>query len=88
LGNKRKMKGYNAVRKKIEDIVVLVNSLKQERVKLLEEIERQKEDIKSMEGENKTAKKIVTEAERLGKERKEVRERLRILLDRLEKMKV
>ena len=86
--NKRKMKGYNAVRKKIEDIVVLVNSLKQERVKLLEEIERQKEDIKSMEGEDKTAKKIVAEAERLGKEKKEVKERLRVLLDRLDKMKV
>ncbi|NIM02893.1 hypothetical protein GTN66_01905 [bacterium] len=82
------MKGYNVVRKKIEDIVVLVNSLKQEKAKLLEEIERQKEDIKSMEGENKTAKKIVAEAERLEKEKKAVKERLRVLLDRLEKMKV
>ncbi|MFB0527644.1 MAG: hypothetical protein ACETVT_02055 [bacterium] len=82
------MKGYNNVKKKIEEVVVLVNSLKQERVKLLQEIERQKEDIKSMEGENKTAKKIVVEATRLGKERKEVKDRLRVLLDRLEKMKV
>jgi len=82
------MKGFSVVKKKIEDVVVVVNSLKQEKAKLLEEIERQKEDIKSMEGENRTAKKIVSEAERLGKERKEVRERLRMLLDRLEKMKV
>ena len=82
------MKGFSVVKKKIEDVVVLVNSLKQEKAKLLEEIERQKEDIKSMEGENRTAKKVVSEAERLGKERKEVRERLRMLLDRLEKMKV
>ncbi|MDH5174726.1 MAG: hypothetical protein OEW43_05645 [Elusimicrobiota bacterium] len=82
------MKGFSVVKKKIEDVVVLVNSLKQEKAKLLEEIERQKEDIKFMEGENRTAKKIVSEAERLGKERKEVRERLRMLLDRLEKMKV
>jgi len=82
------MKGFSVVKKKIEDVVVLVNSLKQEKAKLLEEIERRKEDIKSMEGENRTAKKIVSEAERLGKERKEVRERLRMLLDRLEKMKV
>ena len=82
------MKGFSVVKKKIEDVVVLVNSLKQEKAKLLEEIERQKEDIKSMEGENRTAKKTVSEAERLGKERKEVRERLRMLLDRLEKMKV
>ena len=82
------MKGYNNVKKKIEEVVVLVNSLKQERVKLLEKIERQKEDIKSMEGENRTVKKIGAEAERLGKERKEVKERLRILLDRLDKMKV
>lgn len=82
------MKGFSVVKKKIEDVVVLVNSLKQEKAKLLEEIERQEEDIKSMEGENRTAKKIVSEAERLGKERKEVRERLRMLLDRLEKMKV
>ncbi|MDH5174401.1 MAG: hypothetical protein OEW43_03980 [Elusimicrobiota bacterium] len=82
------MKGFNVVKKKIEDVVVLVNSLKQENAKLLEEIERRKENIKSMEGESKTAKRIVTEAERLEKERKEVKERLRILLDRLEKMKV
>lgn len=82
------MKGFSVVKKKIEDVVVLVNSLKQEKAKLLEEIERRKEDIKSMEGENRTAKKTVSEAERLGKERKEVRERLRMLLDRLEKMKV
>jgi len=82
------MKGFIVVKKKIEDVVVLVNSLKEEKGKLLEEIEKQKEDIKSMEGENRTAKKIVAEAERLGKERKEVRERLRMLLDRLEKMKV
>ncbi|MFB0526369.1 MAG: hypothetical protein ACETVO_02715 [bacterium] len=82
------MKGYNNVKKKIEEVVVLVNSLKQERAKLLQEIERQKEDIKSMEGENKTAKKTVVEATRLGKERKEVKDRLRVLLDRLEKMKV
>ena len=82
------MKGFNVVKKKIEDVVVLVNSLKQENAKLLEEIERRKENIKSMEGEGKTAKRIVAEAERLEKERKEVKERLRILLDRLEKMKV
>jgi hypothetical protein len=82
------MKGYNTVKKKIEEVVVLVNSLKQEKVKLLEKIERQKEDIKSMEGENKVAKKVGAEAERLEKERKEVKERLRILLDRLDKMKV
>ncbi|NIM03091.1 hypothetical protein GTN66_02935 [bacterium] len=82
------MKGFNVVKKKIEDVVVLVNSLKQENAKLQEEIERRKENIKSMEGESKTAKRIVAEAERLEKERKEVKERLRILLDRLEKMKV
>lgn len=82
------MKGYNTVKKKIEEVVVLVNSLKQERVKLLEKIERQKEDIKSMEGENRVAKKVGAEAEHLEKERKEVKERLRILLDRLDKMKV
>lgn len=82
------MKEFNVLKKKIEEIVVLVNSLKQERTKLLENIEKEKEDIKFMEGENRTAKKIIAQAERLGKERKEVRERLRILLDRLEKMKV
>jgi len=82
------MKGYNTVKKKIEEVVVLVNLLKQERVKLLEKIERQKEDIKSMEGENRVAKKVSAETERLEKERKEVKERLRILLDRLDKMKV
>ena len=82
------MKGYTAVKKKIEEVVLLINSLKQERVKLLERIEKQKEDIKSMEGENRIAKKIVAQVEHLGKEKKEVRERLRILLDRLDKMKV
>jgi len=82
------MKEFNVLKKKIEEIVVLVNSLKQERTKLLENIEKEKEDIKFMEGENRAAKKIIAQAERLGKERKEVRERLRILLDRLEKMKV
>jgi len=82
------MKGFTTVKKKIEEVVLLVNSLKQERVKLLERIEKQKEDIKSMEGENKIAKKIVAQGEHLGKEKKEVRERLRILLDRLDKMKV
>jgi len=82
------MKEFNVLKKKIEEVVALVNSLKQERAKLLEKIEKQKEDIKFMEGENTTAKKTITQAERLGKERKEVRERLQILLDRLEKMKV
>lgn len=82
------MKGFTTVKKKIEEVVLLINSLKQERVKLLERIEKQKEDIKSMEGENRIAKKIVTQGEHLGKEKKEVRERLRILLDRLDKMKV
>ncbi len=82
------MKGYTTVKKKIEEVVLLINSLKQERVKLLERIEKQKEDIKSMEGENRIAKKIVAQVEHLGKEKKEVRERLRILLDRLDKMKV
>ncbi|MFQ5867125.1 MAG: hypothetical protein ACE5IT_03920 [bacterium] len=82
------MKEFNVLKKKIEEIVVLVNSLKQEKTKLLENIEKEKEDIKFMEGENRAAKKIIAQAERLGKERKEVRERLRILLDRLEKMKV
>ncbi len=82
------MKGFTTVKKKIEEVVLLVNSLKQERVKLLERIEKQKEDIKSMEGESKTAKKIVAQVEHLGQEKEEVRERLRILLDRLEKMKV
>lgn len=82
------MKGFTTVKKKIEEVVLLINSLKQERVKLLERIEKQKEDIKSMEGENKIAKKIVAQVEHLGKEKKEVRERLRILLDRLDKMKV
>lgn len=82
------MKGFTTVKKKIEEVVLLINSLKQERVKLLERIEKQKEDIKSMEGENRIAKKIVAQVEHLGKEKKEVRERLRILLDRLDKMKV
>ncbi len=82
------MKEYNAVKKKIKEVVLLVNSLKQEGAKLLERIEKQKEDIKFMEGENRIAKKIVTQVEHLGKEKKEVRERLRILLDRLDKMKV
>jgi len=82
------MREYNNVKKKIKEVVLLVNSLKQERAKLLERIEKQKEDIKSMEGESKTAKKIVTQVEHLGQEKKEVRERLRILLDRLDKMKV
>lgn len=82
------MREYNNVKKKIKEVVLLVNSLKQERVKLLERIEKQKEDIKSMEGENRIAKKIVTQVEHLGQEKKEVRERLRILLDRLDKMKV
>ena len=82
------MREYNTVKKKIEEVVLLINSLKQERVKLLERIEKQKEDIKSMEGENRIAKKIVAQVEHLGKEKKEVRERLRILLDRLDKMKV
>lgn len=82
------MKGFTTVKKKIEEVVLLVNSLKQERVKLLERIEKQKEDIKSMEGDNRIAKKIVAQVEHLGKEKKEVRERLRILLDRLDKMKV
>ena len=82
------MKEFNAVKKKIKEVVLLVNSLKQERTKLLERIEEQKEDIKSIEGENKTAKKIFAQVEHLGKEKKEVRERLRILLDRLDKMKV
>lgn len=82
------MKGFTTVKKKIEEVVLLVNSLKQERVKLLERIEKQKEDIKSMEGENRIAKKIVAQGEHLGKGKKEVRERLRILLDRLDKMKV
>lgn len=82
------MKGFTTVKKKIEEVVLLINSLKQEKVKLLERIEKQKEDIKSMEGENKIAKKIVAQVEHLGKEKKEVRERLRILLDRLDKMKV
>ena len=82
------MREYNNVKKKIKEVVLLVNSLKQEKAKLLEKIEEQKKDIKSMEGENRIAKKIVTQVERLGKEKKEVRERLRILLDRLEKMKV
>ncbi|MQY53473.1 MAG: hypothetical protein GH154_03650 [Firmicutes bacterium] len=82
------MKGFTTVKKKIEEVVLLINSLKQEKVKLLERIEKQKEDIKSMEGENRIAKKIVAQVEHLGKEKKEVRERLRILLDRLDKMKV
>ncbi|HUW22699.1 MAG TPA: hypothetical protein VMW39_01525 [bacterium] len=82
------MREYNTVKKKIEEVVLLINSLKQERVKLLERIEKQKEDIKSMEGENRIAKKIVAQVEHLGKGKKEVRERLRILLDRLDKMKV
>ena len=82
------MKGFTTVKKKIEEVVLLINSLKQERVKLLERIEKQKEDIKFMEGENRIAKKIVAQVEHLGKEKKEVRERLRILLDRLDKMKV
>lgn len=82
------MKGFTTVKKKIEEVVLLINSLKQERAKLLERIEKQKEDIKSMEGENRIAKKIVTQVEHLGQEKKEVRERLRILLDRLDKMKV
>lgn len=82
------MKGFTTVKKKIEEVVLLISSLKQERVKLLERIEKQKEDIKSMEGENRIAKKVVAQAEHLGKEKKEVRERLRILLDRLDKMKV
>ncbi|MEE9316071.1 MAG: hypothetical protein V3U97_03075 [bacterium] len=82
------MREYNNVKKKIKEVVLLVDSLKQERAKLLERIEKQKEDIKSMEGENRIAKKIVTQVEHLGQEKKEVRERLRILLDRLDKMKV
>jgi hypothetical protein len=82
------MREYNNVKKKIKEVVLLVDSLKQERAKLLERIEKQKEDIKSMEGENRIAKKIVTQVEHLGQGKKEVRERLRILLDRLDKMKV
>jgi len=82
------MKEFNVLKKKIEDVVALVNSLKQERAKLLEKIEKQKEDIKFMEGENRTAKKTIAQTERLGKERKEIRQRLQILLDRLEKLKV
>jgi len=82
------MEEFEVLRKKIKEVVSLVNSLKQEKAKLLEKIEKQKEDIKFMEGENKTARKIIAQAERLGKEKKEVRERLQILLDRLQKMKV
>jgi len=82
------MEEFEILRKKIKEVVSLVNSLKQEKAKLLEKIEKQKEDIKFMEGENKTARKIIAQAERLGKEKKEVRERLQILLDRLQKMKV
>jgi len=82
------MKEFNVLKKKIEEVVILVNSLKQERAKLLEKIEKQKEAVKFMEGENRTVKKAIAQAERLGKERKEVRERLRILLDQLEKIKV
>jgi len=82
------MEEFEVLRKKIKEVVSLVNLLKQEKAKLLEKIEKQKEDIKFMEGENKTARKIITQAERLGKEKKEVRERLQILLDRLQKMKV
>jgi len=82
------MKEFNVLKKKIEEVVALVNSLKQERAKYLENIDKQKDDIKFMEEENKVAKKIIAQIERLGKERKEVRERLQILLDRLEKTKV
>jgi len=82
------MEEFEVLRKKIKEVVSLVNLLKQEKAKLLEKIEKQKEDIKFMEGENKTARKIIAQAERLGKEKKEVRERLQILLDRLQKMKV
>ncbi len=82
------MKEFNVLKKKIEEAVALVNSLKQERAKFLENIEKQKENIKFMEEENKVAKKIIAQIERLGKERKEVRERLQIVLDRLEKTKV
>jgi len=82
------MEEFEVLRKKIKEVVSLVNSLKLEKAKLLEKIEKQKEDIKFMEGENKTARKIIAQAERLGKEKKEVRERLQILLDRLQKMKV
>jgi len=82
------MKEFNVLKKKIEEVVSLTNSLKQENARLLDKIEKQKEDIKFMEEENREAKKIIAQVERLGKERKEVRERLQILLDRLEKIKV
>jgi len=82
------MKEFNVLKKRIEEIVILVNSLKQEKRKLLEKIEKQKADIEFMEGENKEAKKMIGQSERLGKERKEIRDRLQILLDRLEKMNV
>jgi len=82
------MKEFNVLKKRIEEVVLLVNSLKQERRKLLERIEKQKADIEFMEGENREAKKMGGQAERLGKERKEIRDRLQNLLDRLEKMNV
>ena len=79
------MKEFNVLKKKIEEVVTLVNLLKQERAKLQE---KQKEDIKFIEEENKEAKKTIAQVERLGKERKEVRERLQVLLDRLEKIRL
>ncbi len=82
------MKEFNVLKKRIEEVVLLVNSLKQERRKLQEKIEKQKDDAKFMEEENREAKKIIAQAERLGKERKEIRDRLQILLDHLEKIKV
>jgi hypothetical protein len=82
------MKEFNVLKKKTEEVVALITSLKQERAKFLENIEKQKEHIKFMEEENKVANKIIAQTERLEKERKEVRERLQILLDRLEKTKV
>jgi len=82
------MKEFSVLKKRIEEVVLLVNSLKQERKRLLEKVEKQKEDVKFMEGENRVAKKVIAQTERLGKERKEIKDRLQILLDRLEKMKV
>ena len=70
---------------KISQAVHRINSLKEEKNKLSGLLEKQKEDLSFFQKENRQTQKLITQNQRLEKDKEKVKETIQILLERLEK---
>ncbi len=70
---------------KVQQAVRKINSLREEKLKLSKLAEKQREDLNFFQKESRQAQKVLTQNQRLENERAKLRERIKLLLEKLEK---